>query len=287
MPRRSAAVGIRRPFAIATPGGQDHPMTLAILGHEVVGSGSRRLIVLNDWLCDTSTWDGARAYLDRTRFSWAFTDLRGYGRSRGRTGEFTLLEAAGDVLALADALGWQRFAIVSHSMSTYVAMHLGQHAPARIERIVLITPGPPRGFGADDAWLEHARAQTRDDARRAEAVRARFAERLSPGWAEYKCRRWLATSDANAAAGYISMYARDGLQTPDARIGVPVLAITGEEDALVMRSAAVSANLSAVCEQLEVAALAQCGHYPMEELPPRTVSLIEYFCGGAPVPVAP
>ncbi len=56
------------------------PMTANRLGCDVVGDGPRRVIVLNDRLCDTSTWGGARAYLDLERFTWAFTDLRGYGR---------------------------------------------------------------------------------------------------------------------------------------------------------------------------------------------------------------
>lgn len=253
-------------------------MTHNPLGHEVVGSGPRRLIILNDWLCDTSTWRSARAYLDLDGFSWAFADVRGYGRSRGRHGSFTTVEAAADALALADALAWPRFSIVGHSMSTYVAMHLGQHSTDRVERVVLITPGPPRGFGADSAWLENAKGNARDDARRAESIKARFAERHSRGWAEYKAKKWLETSDANAAAEYIAIYARDGLPTPDATIRVPVLAITGEEDAPTMRRDAVTANLTPLCPQLEVAALAECGHYPMEEMPPRTVALIEKFC---------
>jgi pimeloyl-ACP methyl ester carboxylesterase len=252
----------------------NHP----VLGHEVLGSGARRVIVMNDWLCDTSTWQGARAYLDLKRFSWCFADLRGYGRSRGRSGSFTAVEAAADILGLADALGWQRFSIVGHSMSTYVALHLGQHWSTRVERVVLITPGPPRGFGADAAWIENAQANTRDSEKRAEAVRTRFAARLSPGWGAHKCERWLAVSDPDAAATYIAMYARDGLPTPDVRVDVPVLAITGEEDAPAMREAAVLENLSPLCPRLEVAALTQSGHYPMEEMPPLTVSLVEHFC---------
>ena len=50
-----------------------------VLGHDRVGSGPLAVVVLNDWMYDTSTWDGARAYLDCERFSWAFADLRGYG----------------------------------------------------------------------------------------------------------------------------------------------------------------------------------------------------------------
>jgi hypothetical protein len=55
-----------------------------MIGHETLGTGPRRVIVLNDWLCDTSTWDRARAYLDGSEFTWAFADLRGYGRSKGQ-----------------------------------------------------------------------------------------------------------------------------------------------------------------------------------------------------------
>ena len=40
-----------------------------VLGYDRAGSGPRRVMVLNDWMCDTSTWDGARAYLDGERFS--------------------------------------------------------------------------------------------------------------------------------------------------------------------------------------------------------------------------
>jgi 3-oxoadipate enol-lactonase len=124
-----------------------------------------------------------------------------------------------------------------------------------------------------------ARAAIVDDARRAQDIRQRFAGRLSPGWAAYKGQRWLATADAEAAAGYIAMYARDGLPTPVAPISVPVLAITGEEDAPVMRKAACLENLAPICPALEVIGLIQCGHYPMEEMPPLTVSLVEKFCG--------
>jgi pimeloyl-ACP methyl ester carboxylesterase len=42
-------------------------------------------------MCDTSTWDGARAYLDRNALRWVFADLRGYGRSKDRRGNFALI----------------------------------------------------------------------------------------------------------------------------------------------------------------------------------------------------
>jgi pimeloyl-ACP methyl ester carboxylesterase len=250
------------------------------LGHERVGSGPHATLVLNDWMADTSTWDGARAYLDGERFSWVFADLRGYGRSRGHTGSFTVLEAASDVLALADALGWARFSIVGHSMSTLVAVHLAQRHASRVRRAVLLTPPPPKGFGADEATLENGRALARaDDTTRLGVLTQRFGARLSRRWPGYKAAQWRAGADPDAAAGYTAMFMRDGVPDPTARITVPVLAITGEQDMVPMRREAVTQNLSPLCDHLEVTALADSGHYPMQEMPPLTVALIERFLG--------
>lgn len=254
-----------------------------VLGHARVGTGSRRVVVLNDWMCDTSTWDAARAYLDGERFSWAFADLRGYGRSRERRGDYTAIEAAGDVLALGDALGWSRFAVVGHSMSSLVALHLAQHHADRVERAVLLTPPPPAGLVRDaavrDAALDAARALARsDEATRRAALRQRFT-RLSNGWADFKAARWVATADPEAAAGYVALFARDGVPHPTARVAIPVLAITGEQDVPPMRRDAVVASLSPICDRLEVVALGDSGHYPMQEAPPLTVALVERFVG--------
>jgi 3-oxoadipate enol-lactonase len=248
-----------------------------VLGHDRVGCGPRAVIVLHDWMCDTSTWDGARAYLDGERFSWAFTDLRGYGRSRGRSGAFTVLEAATDVLSLADAIRWSRFAVVGHSMSALVALHLAQHHADRVERAILLTPPPPRGF-PDNARLEGSRALARgDDAMRAAALAERFGGRLPRGWAAFKAARWGASADPDAAAAYVAMFARDGVPDPSARVSIPVLAVTGEHDFPPMRRDAVVQNLAPLCEELEVIAIADSGHYPMQELPPLTVALVERF----------
>ena len=250
----------------------------APLGHELFGSGALPVIVLNDWLCDTSTWDGARAYLDKERFTWAFTDLRGYGRSRGREGAFTVLEGATDVLALADARGWGRFAIVGHSMSSLVALHLAQHHSERVAGVVVVTPPPPGGFGADEAMLAGARALALgDDATRDATLKQRFGERLSPGWMKHKAERWRATADPEAAGAYVFMFARDGLPDRLRRIPVPVLAISGEHDAEPMRSAAVTRLLSPLCDSLTVVPIADSGHYPMQETPPILVAHIERF----------
>jgi 3-oxoadipate enol-lactonase len=251
------------------------------LGYELLGAGPLRVLIMNDWLCDTSTWDDARKFLDRARFTFVFADLRGYGRSRGRAGAFTVEEAAADVLELATTLEWTRFAVVGHSMSALVALHLAQHHADRVERVALLAPPPPTGFGADDATLEASRSLAlADDATRLAVFEQRFGQRLSPAWTKYKAGQWRDRADPVAAAGYVAMFARDGLPDPSARIAIPVLALTGEQDAPPMRREAVTRALAPLCERFELTALADSGHYPMQELPPLTVALVERFLRG-------
>ena len=253
-----------------------------MLGHHRQGAGPRGVIVLNDWLCDTSTWDGARPYLDGARYSYAFADLRGYGRSKEQAGAFTLEEAAADVLALADALGWPGFSIVGHSMSSLIALHLAQQHAGRIERAVALTPPPPAGMNADDATLAFLHATARaDDETRFQTLRRLNGGRLSEGWTAFKVARWRATSNPEAVAAYATMYARRGLPDLKKKIAAPLLAVTGERDAEPMRRAPVAKLLAPLAEgDLTVISIETSGHYPMQEAPPLLVAIVERFLSG-------
>ena len=70
------------------------------------------------------------------------------------------------------------------------------------------------------------------------------------------------------------MFAQRGLPDPAARIAGPLLALTGEQDIEVMRSAAVSLVLPLADRLLTVTAIAHSGHYPMQEAPPLLVAII-------------
>ena len=255
------------------------------LGHEVLGSGPTRVIVLNDWMSDTSTWEPTRAYLDQQRATWVFADLRGYGRSREQRGEYHLVEAAGDVIDLASTLGWERFSIVGHSMSTLVALHLCQQYADRISRGVLVTPPPPTAPGAESGILEMLTAVAEgDDGLRLQAVRPTWGDRLSEGWIRFKIARWRESSDPDAVARYVPMFARDGLPDTTTEIAIPLLAVTGEKDPPHMRRAEVARALAPFCPRLEVFPILESGHYPMQETPPLLVSIVERFLVDDPGP---
>ena len=249
-----------------------------MLGHDRIGTGPIRVIVMNDWMADTSTWDGARRYLDLDAFTWVFADLRGYGRSNALEGPFDLGQSVTDILALADTLGWPQFNIVGHSMSTLVAMHLAQHHADRIRRVVVLTPAPPAGMGADDGLVEAIRSLAlADDAARIGNLGQRWGDRLSAGWVGFKAGQWRSTTNPQAVADYVRMFAARGLPDPTAMIAAPVLAITGEEDFEIMRSGAVAGLLGPIAKNLSVVPFVQCSHYPMQEMPPLTVATVERF----------
>lgn len=251
-----------------------------MLGQESQGSGARPVLILNDWMCDCSTWDGARPFLDPT-VRWIFADLRGYGRSRSIPGAHTLLEAAADVRALVDGLGLGRFSIVGHSMSSLVAFQVAQQLGARVERVSLISPPPPGGFGADAVTIERMRAFSGgDDAARTQALSAMWGPRLGESWLKFKVERWRATSDPQAVADYVTMFASDGLPDQRTRLQAPVLALTGEADMELMRRASVAQLWSPLCERLELASIADAGHYPMQEAPPLVAALLGRFFAG-------
>ncbi len=97
-------------------------------------------------------------------------------------------------------------------MSTIVALHLAQTSAARVERVVLTTPPPPKGFGYDAAT--HARLQEvarGDDTQRARALAFMLGDRLGPEWLRFKLARWRETSDPDAVAADVTLAAADGL----------------------------------------------------------------------------
>ncbi len=69
----------------------------------------------------------------------AAVDLRGRGRSApGKNGSHGWASHARDVLAVADALGAQRFDFIGHSMGAFVGLSLMAIAPMRVRSLVLI-----------------------------------------------------------------------------------------------------------------------------------------------------
>src|SRR5258706_8807589 len=121
--------------------------------HIRIGKGPNKVIALHGWFGSAGGWGPYAKVLDEDRFSYAFMDYRGYGGAKSVQGEFTMQEISADALALADALGWERFSLIGHSMGGKAVQQVLADAPARVQKLVALTPVPPSGLPfADAGW---------------------------------------------------------------------------------------------------------------------------------------
>jgi pimeloyl-ACP methyl ester carboxylesterase len=246
-----------------------------VLGHVLHGTGSELVLVLHDWLGDSTNYDSVLSYLDRAAFTYAFADLRGYGRSRDVAGEYSVNEIARDCLALADALGWSRFHVVGHSMTGMATQRLAADAPERIKSAVAVCPVSAAGSPIDAAARAFFASTTTDDA--ALLRLAGFVSPgLSPGFAANKLRQNRERVAAECRLGYLAMLTETDFIADMSGLATPFLVLIGDRDP-GLDAAAMAKTFLAWHLNAELKTFASCGHYPMQECPPAFVAAVEEF----------
>jgi pimeloyl-ACP methyl ester carboxylesterase len=88
-------------------------------------------------------WDGVVAALGG-RFTTVRHDLRGHGASSRAPGPYSVELFAADALALLDHLGIARCHVAGHSLGGMVALRLAVDAPARVDRLALLSTAAGR-----------------------------------------------------------------------------------------------------------------------------------------------
>lgn len=98
-----------------------------------------KLLALHGWLDNAASFD-ALAPLLCGHFHIVAIDFPGHGRADWRPpgAWYHYVDYLSDALAAADALGWQRFGLLGHSLGAAVASMLAGACPQRIERLLLI-----------------------------------------------------------------------------------------------------------------------------------------------------
>lgn len=248
------------------------------ISHISVGHGPRRVLALHGWFGSARGWGWLPDLVDVERFTWAFLDYRGYGARAGVAGEYTLAEISRDALDLADSLGWDRFALVGHSMGGSAAQRVLADAPERVDRLVGISPVPAGGVPFDlQSWALFDGAAANPDNRRA-IIDLTTGNRLSRRWLDEMVRFSLDHSTPEAFGAYLTAWARTDLTDEVKGSPVPALAVVGEHDpalgADMMRETWMRHYPNA---RLEV--LANAGHYAMYETPVRLATVVEEFLG--------
>ena len=101
-------------------------------------AGGRRVLALHGWLDNAASFVPLAAHLDG--LDLVAPDLPGHGRSAHMPPgtDYSFAGAVHQVLDIADALGWSRFALMGHSMGAGIASLIAAAAPERVERLLAI-----------------------------------------------------------------------------------------------------------------------------------------------------
>ena len=132
----------------------DLPTThLQVHGLRGGSQGGMPLLLLHGWPEWSHVWRPMMAQLSvlPNDFDLVAPDLRGFGATQPRTSapdnSVGPERHAEDLLALADALGWTSFGIVSHDVGSFIAQVIARRAPERVKGLFFFNCAYP-GIGA-------------------------------------------------------------------------------------------------------------------------------------------
>lgn len=267
-----------------TAGGE--PIGLAVTE---AGAGGRPLLVVHGFTGAKEDFVEHLPVLAAAGWHVVAPDLRGHGASHApdRESDYTLSLLAGDVLALADALGWSSFALLGHSMGGMVAQVAALAAPARIEALVLMdTSFGPVGVDRDLADLSVEVVRSAGMAGLGEMIAAlpdgspldttasRRSRRIRPSplggddpeasWAAFGQAKMLAASPVMYAAMVPVMLDQADRRPSLAELGMPTLVVVGEHDTLFLDDCR---RLAATIPGARLEVVVDAGHNPQHEAP--------------------
>jgi esterase len=111
-----------------------------MIAFERFGKGEHKVIGIHGWFGDETTFVPLQQSLAADKFECAWLAHRGYGKSQGVPGRYTMDEMAEDAMAVANQLGWNRFSVIGHSMGGKAAQLVVARAGDRVRKLVCVTP---------------------------------------------------------------------------------------------------------------------------------------------------
>ena len=246
------------------------------IGYKSLGGGDHRVLVLHGWFGDETSFAPMQDALSAGEFTYVFMAYRGYGASRQQRGEYTMAEISADALDLADALEWDTFSLVGHSMGGMAAQRVLADAPQRVRKVVAITPVPASGVPFDpETWKLFDGAAKSLDNRRA-IIDFSTGGRLSRSWIDRIARHSVESATIEAFAAYLQAWAKTDFSTATKGNPVPIKIIIGAHDQ-ALTAEIMQATYLAAYPNAELEVLANAGHYPMNETPVALATSIEAF----------
>ena len=100
--------------------------------------GRQKVLALHGWLDNAASFLPLATQLPE--LDLVMLDLPGHGRSAhlGPGADYTLSVTLNSIIDVVDVLGWERFAVLGHSMGAGIGSILAASLPQRVERLVAI-----------------------------------------------------------------------------------------------------------------------------------------------------
>lgn len=220
---------------ITTQAGDDRTLSVrgVELNYRLEGEGPRALICIHGVGSYLEAWDGVAARLGDA-FRLLRFDLRGHGRSSRVKGRYEIDDFVGDVLVLADHVGFEQFDLAGFSLGGLIAQRLALTRPERLRKLVLLAT--VAGRTQDERARVAARLAALESGDRGSHYDASLSRWLTEGFQERhpelvaQLRQRNADNDPDCYAAAYRVLAQTDFGGLLDRISVPTLIATGEDD---------------------------------------------------------
>jgi pimeloyl-ACP methyl ester carboxylesterase len=263
--------------------------------HAVTGGDGPPLLLVHGWPQTWYAWRMLMPTLARD-FSVVAVDQRGIGLSDKPTGGYDTATLAGDLVALMDALGHQRFALYGTDVGMPIAYALAADHRDRVDRLIVseaplpgISPSPPLFLPPPlNAMLWHL----------AFNQLPKINEQLVAGREDiFFGAEFDASAGTHKLPDYAVKYYIDTLKDPDhlrgsfefyraipatstqneqrktRRLTLPVLAIGGAESS----GEGVGNTMKLAADDVQAVVLTDCGHWVAEQAPEQLLAALTAF----------
>jgi pimeloyl-ACP methyl ester carboxylesterase len=258
------------------------------------GAGGRPLLLLHGFTGAGADFTDHLDALGAAGWHAVAPNQRGHLAAPALDGEasYSLSVYADDALAVVDALGWDRFVLLGHSMGGMVAQVLALRTAGRLDGLVLmdtchgpVDVDPVTAMGAVelvqahgvDAFADLMAAQAGTSP--LETPAARRVRETRPDVVERGDRQLRGVAPAMYAAMVKVMLGQDDRLDDLAGLGVPTLVIVGEEDQPFL---APSRRMAEAIPRARLEVVPDAGHSPQFEAPEAWAKALRSFLDSLP-----
>jgi pimeloyl-ACP methyl ester carboxylesterase len=285
-PTRNSGRALERRFEV--PG-------LTLAAREWGEPGGLPVIALHGWLDNAGSFDLLAPLLEGTHL--IALDCAGHGHSGHRSPDATynVWQDVPDVFAVADLMGWDRFALLGHSRGAAIASLAAGTFPDRIASLMLIDGGIPIPGEPDEAPQRLARSlslrdRLRTDRGRVFATREEAIHERSRGFTEttFAAAEILAKRSLHPAEDGYSWFVDQRLKTESElrltteQIGAfmravrsPTLAVLASRSPLTTQSGFV--ELLQQIPDIELSRIEGGHHFHLEDAVEEIANLVQTF----------